>query len=135
MASILTSLVLATQASYSLYMKALSWTTLAAISLLGFSEAVGNHLGYSKFFNFGPQNRAKVPGKLGMLILYTPSLLAGFASLTLILPHHNDVRFALVNLALTLHYFKRVFEVRLCISLISYIFDVKYVYSILLLRK
>ena len=127
MASILTSLVLPTQASYSLYMKALSWTTLAAISLLGFSEAVGNHLGYSKLLNLGPQNQAKVPGKLGMLLLYTPSFLAGLASLTLLLPHHhNDVRFVLVTLALTLHYFKRVFEVSLFISLISsYIFDVK----------
>ncbi|XP_062091673.1 uncharacterized protein LOC133797695 [Humulus lupulus] len=95
----------------SLYIKALSLVTLVAIGVLGLLEVAGKHLGYSKFYNFSSQNRAKMSSRAGMLLLYTPAFLAGLASLLLLVPHTNDLRFLLLTLALTIHFFKRVFEV------------------------
>ncbi|XP_024026264.1 steroid 5-alpha-reductase DET2 isoform X2 [Morus notabilis] len=112
MASILTRIMLPTPPS--LYVNYSSLITTAVISFIGLSEAFGSHLGYSKFFNLGSQNqnyRVKLSSRIGMLLLYTPSFLAALASLVLLLPHHKDARFLLLSLALTIHYFKRDFEV------------------------
>ncbi|PON54702.1 3-oxo-5-alpha-steroid 4-dehydrogenase, C-terminal [Parasponia andersonii] len=109
MESILTRFILPTPPS--LYIKALSLVTVIALPLLGLLEMAGKHLGYSKFYNFGSQNRAKMPSRAGMLLLYTPAFLTGLATLLLVLPHNKDLRFFLVSLALTIHFFKRIFEV------------------------
>lgn len=109
MASIIRRIMLPTPPS--LYITGLSVSTLAVISFLGLSEVFGIHLGYSKFFKSTSPKRVQVSSRIGMLLCYTPSFLAALASLLLLFPHHNDVRFLLLSLALTLHYFKRNFEV------------------------
>ncbi|RDX82338.1 Steroid 5-alpha-reductase DET2 [Mucuna pruriens] len=75
------------------------------------SEIRGKHLNYSKFWNANPtgQRQIKLSSKAGMLLLYTPAFLAAFASF-FIFPHHG-LRFTLLQSAVTLHFFKRVFEV------------------------
>ncbi|XP_030488169.2 uncharacterized protein LOC115705070 [Cannabis sativa] len=95
----------------SIYIKGLSLVTLMAMALLGLLEVAGNHLGYSKFSDFSSQKRPKMSSRAGMLLLYTPAFLAGLASLILLVPHTNDLRFLFLTLALTIHFFKRVFEV------------------------
>uniref|UniRef100_A0A803QUI8 Uncharacterized protein n=1 Tax=Cannabis sativa TaxID=3483 RepID=A0A803QUI8_CANSA len=94
----------------SIYIKGLSLVTLMAMALLGLLEMAGNHLGYSKFSDFSSQNRPKMSSRAGMLLLYTPAFLAGLASLILLVPHSNDLRFLFLTLALTIHFFKRVYE-------------------------
>ncbi|KAH7536859.1 hypothetical protein FEM48_Zijuj03G0030900 [Ziziphus jujuba var. spinosa] len=98
----------------SVFIKAMSVISLTSIAILGFSEMRGKHLNYSKFWNSNSQNstskrQIKLSGRAGMLLLYTPAFLAAFISL-LLLPHHH-IRFVLLNSALTLHFFKRIFEV------------------------
>ncbi|XP_048327017.2 uncharacterized protein LOC132799092 isoform X2 [Ziziphus jujuba] len=98
----------------SVFIKAMSVISLTSIAILGFSEMRGKHLNYSKFWNSNSQNstskrQIKLSGRAGMLLLYTPAFLAAFISL-LLLPHHH-IRFVLLNSALALHFFKRIFEV------------------------
>ncbi|KAE8037921.1 hypothetical protein FH972_010471 [Carpinus fangiana] len=97
----------------SLFITGMSVISLTSLAVTGFSEVKGKHLQYSKFWNVNPPNNGrkqiKVSSKTGMLILYTPAFLAGLASFVLF--QHQDVRFLLVDAALTLHFFKRVFEV------------------------
>jgi hypothetical protein len=99
----------------SLFITGMSVISLASLAVTGFSEVKGKHLQYSKFWNANPPNNGrkqiKVSSRTGMLILYTPAFLAGLASFVLF--QHQDVRFLLVDAALTLHFFKRVFEVKL----------------------
>jgi hypothetical protein len=99
----------------SLFITGMSVISLASLAVIGFSEVKGKHLQYSKFWNVNPPNNGrkqiKVSSRTGMLILYTPAFLAGLASFVLF--QHQDVRFLLVDAALTLHFFKRVFEVKL----------------------
>ncbi|OVA03256.1 3-oxo-5-alpha-steroid 4-dehydrogenase [Macleaya cordata] len=103
----------------SLFMTAMSVISFTSLTNAGFSEIKGTHVQYSKFWN-GNNNSQKanekhikkqisLPSRTGMLILYTPACLAGAISFWLF-PNH-DLRFMLVNSALTLHFFKRVFEV------------------------
>ncbi|KAK4836154.1 hypothetical protein QYF36_019286 [Acer negundo] len=61
------------------------------------------HVGGERNFN------GKCNLRFGMLFIYTPSFLAGLASFWLF-PHHN-FRFLLLVSALTIHFFKRIFEV------------------------
>ncbi|KAK9283325.1 hypothetical protein L1049_011564 [Liquidambar formosana] len=53
--------------------------------------------------------QVKLSGRTGMLILYTPSFVAAAASFCLF--PHGCFRFMLLNSALTIHFFKRIFEV------------------------
>ncbi|CAJ1953146.1 unnamed protein product [Sphenostylis stenocarpa] len=75
------------------------------------SEIRGKHLNYSKFWNASPsaQNQIKLPSKAGMLLLYTPAFLAGLASFWIFPP--QSLRSTILQSAVTLHYFKRDFEV------------------------
>ncbi|XP_020238193.1 3-oxo-5-alpha-steroid 4-dehydrogenase 1 isoform X1 [Cajanus cajan] len=75
------------------------------------SEVRGKHLNYSKFWNANPsgQRQIKLSSKTGMLLLYTPAFLAALASFW-IYPHEG-VRSTVLKSAVTLHYFKRDFEV------------------------
>ncbi|XP_071732064.1 uncharacterized protein [Rutidosis leptorrhynchoides] len=97
------------------------WVTLATIVTListvylGIAEVIGNHLEYSKFANSSSTKKPstkqgiKLSSRIGMLILYTPAFLAGVVAFFL-LPG-GDLRFFLVKLAVTFHFFKRDFEV------------------------
>lgn len=102
----------------SVIIRAMPLITLFAVSLLGFSEIIGKHLQYSKFWNVNSnsqsmskkqQKQIKLSSKTGMLMFYAPAFLAGAASFFLF--PDGGLRFLLLKLALTIHFFKRVFEV------------------------
>ncbi|KAK4435941.1 hypothetical protein Salat_0757700 [Sesamum alatum] len=68
--------------SSSVYTKALYGLTLLGVVYLGISEAIGKHLQYAKFWDSATHKSQQIllPAKIGMLIFYTPSLLAGVSS-------------------------------------------------------
>uniref|UniRef100_F6I6N1 Uncharacterized protein n=1 Tax=Vitis vinifera TaxID=29760 RepID=F6I6N1_VITVI len=78
-----------------------------SISFFGVLEILGIHLQYSKLWNANSR-RIKVSSTAGMLLLYAPACLFGFASFW-IFPE-NNFRSLLVASALTIHFFKRVLE-------------------------
>ncbi|XP_027359250.1 uncharacterized protein LOC113867938 isoform X2 [Abrus precatorius] len=95
----------------SLAVSAISAISIVTVANAGFSEIRGKHLNYSKFWNVNTsgQREIKLSSKVGMLMLYTPAFLAGFASFW-IFPHEG-VRSTILQSAVTLHFFKRIFEV------------------------
>ncbi|KAK8671482.1 hypothetical protein V6N13_038077 [Hibiscus sabdariffa] len=79
-------------------------------AIYGVLEAKGTHLKYSKFFNASfSSTRVKVPSRVGMFFFYTPAFLVSLASFWLF--PNGDFRFLLLKSALTIHFFKRIFEV------------------------
>ncbi|XP_027161094.1 very-long-chain enoyl-CoA reductase-like [Coffea eugenioides] len=97
--------------SPSIYTTALSGITLLFLAYLGISEALGNHLKYSKFWNVNSQKSGggiKLSSRTGMLLLYSPAAVAGLASF-LIFPG-GEIRFLMLKLAITMHFSKRVLE-------------------------
>lgn len=91
---------------------------LAALPIMVLSEVRGNNLKYSKFNNNNAsspssssqkQRFSSVSSRTGMLCLYTPAFLA--ASASFFLSPSQDLRFLLLKSALSLHFFKRIFEV------------------------
>ena len=101
----------------SLFITSMSLVTFLSISFFGVLEILGIHLQYSKLWNSNSR-RFKVSSTAGMLLLYAPASLFGFASFA-IFPE-SDLRSLLVAAALTIHFFKRVLEV---IFLSSLCFD------------
>ncbi|KAK7270957.1 hypothetical protein RJT34_26502 [Clitoria ternatea] len=95
----------------SIVVSAMTVISFVSMAKVGFSEIRGNHLNYSKFWNVNTTGRRqiKLSSKAGMLMLYTPAFLAGFASFW-IFPHEG-VRSVMLQSALTLHFFKRIIEV------------------------
>ncbi|KAI3470673.1 hypothetical protein Pfo_027336 [Paulownia fortunei] len=95
----------------SIYIKAFYGVTLLALLYLGISEVIGKHLQYSKFWNSGSKKSTQVllSSKIGMLLLYTPALLAGISSFWLF--PNGGIRFLMLKSALTIHFLKRVLEV------------------------
>ncbi|KAL4599348.1 hypothetical protein ACB092_11G120300 [Castanea dentata] len=97
----------------SLFIKATAVVILASFAYVGFSEASGKHLKYSKFWNANSlkstTKQIKLSSRAGMLFLYTPAFLAALTSFVLF-PHH-DFRTLLLKSVLALHFFKRIFEV------------------------
>ncbi|KAH7865525.1 hypothetical protein Vadar_007777 [Vaccinium darrowii] len=71
----------------NVYIRALPLITLISLSFLGFSEIIGKHLQYSKFWNVGSHhsksNQIKLSSKTGMLVIYGPAFIAGAASFAL----------------------------------------------------
>lgn len=102
----------------SLLITAMTIVNFASLSVSGLSEVRGKHMQYSKFWNVtsqtSPTKQIKLSSKTGMLIFYTPAFIAGVASF-LLFPNEN-FRFLLLKSALTLHFFKRIFEVHLSLS-------------------
>ncbi|KAJ0232596.1 3-oxo-5-alpha-steroid 4-dehydrogenase family protein [Hirschfeldia incana] len=90
---------------------------LAALPFMVWSEVRGNNLKYSKFNNNNAssssssqkQRFGSISSRTGMLFLYTPAFLA--ASASFFISPSVDLRFLLLKSALSLHFFKRVFEV------------------------
>ena len=125
MESILLKLVFPTPPSF--FLNALSVMNIPSFAMSGLSEMRGQNLKYSKFSNNGAEERevvgsaklgqtkTKVPSKTGMLVCYTPAFLASLV-LFLIFPHEGNLRMLLLNSALALHFFKRIYEVVLFIS-------------------
>ncbi|RHN51069.1 hypothetical protein MtrunA17_Chr6g0464421 [Medicago truncatula] len=98
----------------SIFITAMSIISFVASSSYGISEIRGKHLNYSKFWNANNNKtnsgkQIKLSSKVGMLLLYTPAFLAGAVSFW-IFPNEG-LRSTILQGALTLHYFKRVFEV------------------------
>ncbi|KAK8671485.1 hypothetical protein V6N13_038080 [Hibiscus sabdariffa] len=94
----------------SLALTAASVLALISLSILGLLETRGIHLKYSKFFNASSSSiSSKVPSRVGMFLLYTPAFLVGVASFWLF--PDGDLRFLLLKSAVTIHFFKRIFEV------------------------
>ncbi|KAJ0101459.1 hypothetical protein Patl1_05819 [Pistacia atlantica] len=95
----------------SFLITAMSVLSLVSLVFLGCSEIMGKHLKYSKFWNVNNSGKSqvKLSSRTGMLIFYTPAVLAGLASFW-IFPHQG-FRFLLLTSALTFHFFKRDFEV------------------------
>nr|XP_048325391.1 3-oxo-5-alpha-steroid 4-dehydrogenase 2-like [Ziziphus jujuba var. spinosa] len=105
----------------SVFINALSVVSLISSAILGLSESIGKkNLQYSKFCQVSSQNsssikKIKLPSRLGMLLepqqlfLYLPAFIAALIPL-LLFPHEN-IRTLLLSSTLTLHFFKRVFEV------------------------
>jgi len=110
-----------------------------SLAVNGIAEVRGKHLQYSKFWNVNSpkhgRKQIELSSRTGMLFLYTPAFLAGLASFALF--RHQDVRFLLLQAALTLHFFKRVFEVHLHMNsnLLQILFSIIYVvYLIVILH-
>nr|XP_043614352.1 steroid 5-alpha-reductase DET2-like [Erigeron canadensis] len=101
----------------SVWVTATTIATLISTLYLIFAEIMGNHLQYSKFANSNKtasttnkqEAGVKIPSRIGMLIFYTPAFLAGLVSFFLF--PGGDLRFFLLKLAVTLHFFKRDLEV------------------------
>lgn len=96
----------------SIWITATTVATLISTVYLGLAEMIGNHLQYSKFTSSNSDKKPqgiKVSSRTGMLILYTPALLAGLVSF-FIFPD-GDLRFLLLKFAVTFHFFKRDLEV------------------------
>ncbi|XP_009614231.1 steroid 5-alpha-reductase DET2-like [Nicotiana tomentosiformis] len=96
----------------SIFNKIMEVMNLVFSAILGISETFGKqNLEYSKFWNLNSkkQVKAKVPSRMGMLIAYTPSLIACL-SFFWIFPN-GGIRFFMLNSAIALHFFKRVLEV------------------------
>ncbi|KAJ4845307.1 hypothetical protein Tsubulata_051333 [Turnera subulata] len=98
----------------SLLVSVMSVASLVGVAGFGLCEVLGIHLQYSKFWTLGAQNSIrrqpiKLSSRTGMLLLYTPAFLFGVASF-LLFPD-GDLRLLLVQLTVTLHFFKRDLEV------------------------
>lgn len=109
----------------SVFIKAMSVISLTSLAFYGFSEIRGKYLNYSKFWNVSAndsdgkrsltnkprkQQQARLSGRTGMLLLYTPAFLVALASLVFF-NHGDDARNLLLTSALALHFLKRIFEV------------------------
>ncbi|CAI9091431.1 OLC1v1026465C1 [Oldenlandia corymbosa var. corymbosa] len=86
----------------------------------GLMEIKGNNMKYAKFLNNvgSPAKKTTeqkvISSKTGMLIAYVPALTAGLASFLLLrrpYDHDQGLRFQMLQFALIIHFFKRVFEV------------------------
>ncbi|KAL2541520.1 3-oxo-5-alpha-steroid 4-dehydrogenase family protein [Abeliophyllum distichum] len=99
----------------NLFVAAMSVISLVSLGYSGIMEMKGKHMQYSKLWNFGTDQKisadkkVKISSKTGMIIAYTPAFLVGVGSFVL-LPV-GDFRFDLLRSAITIHFFKRIFEV------------------------
>ncbi|KAI5444003.1 hypothetical protein KIW84_012579 [Lathyrus oleraceus] len=97
----------------SIFVTTMSIISFIALGNYGISEIRGKHMNYSKFWNANNNNinsgeKLKFSSKVGMLLVYTPAFLTAAASFW-IFPKEG-FRSNVLHSALTLHYFKRVFE-------------------------
>ncbi|XP_058183371.1 uncharacterized protein LOC131301215 [Rhododendron vialii] len=92
------------------YTTAMALVTVVSMASAGISGIRGKQLQYSKFWNVdAKKSTPKLPGKTGMLLAYTPAFLFGLASFGMF--PNEGLRFVLLKLALTIHFFKRLCEV------------------------
>ncbi|XP_039131349.1 3-oxo-5-alpha-steroid 4-dehydrogenase 2 [Dioscorea cayenensis subsp. rotundata] len=96
------------------FITAMSVISLTSLAYTGVSEVYGKHLHYSKFWNANPNGRHKgieLSSRAGMLLIYSPALAAALASFSIPGCALSSTRSLLLSAALSIHYFKRVFEV------------------------
>ncbi|KAJ0966354.1 hypothetical protein J5N97_027492 [Dioscorea zingiberensis] len=96
------------------FVTAMSVISFTSLAYTGFSELRGKHLHYSKFWNANPNERRKeikLSSRAGMLFLYSPALAAALASFAIPGDLLSSTRSLLLCAALSIHFFKRVFEV------------------------
>ncbi|KAI3997207.1 hypothetical protein MKX01_009051 [Papaver californicum] len=94
----------------SIFMTFMSIVSLAISTNGGLSEINGANVQYSKFSNAANSQESKFSTRICMLTMYIPSFVASIVSFFWLFPSH-DIRFILLNSALTLHFLKRIFEV------------------------
>ncbi|XP_072956270.1 uncharacterized protein [Typha angustifolia] len=97
----------------SLLVMAMSAVSVTSLAYSGLSEIAGKHLNYSKFWDAGPSKgggNIRLSSRSGMLLLYTPALLAAVASFA-VPGVVVGTRSRLVSAALAIHFLKRDFEV------------------------
>lgn len=106
---------------------AITVVTFTFLAYLGISEIIGKHLQYSKFWNVNPNSvspsnflQAKLSSRIGMLILYTPACIMGFASF--LLYPNGGIRFMMLKSAVTIHFLKRDLEVTFFVFLFVNVF-------------
>ncbi|KAK2634510.1 hypothetical protein Ddye_029302 [Dipteronia dyeriana] len=99
------------QSPPSIWITGMSAVNVISMANVTYAEISGKHLKYSKFWNQNQSTHTKFSSRFGMLFFYTPSFLAGLASFWLFPHHHHNFRFLLLVSALTIHFFKRIFEV------------------------
>ncbi|CBI20086.3 unnamed protein product, partial [Vitis vinifera] len=87
----------------------MSVVSFASMANAGLSELKGKHMEYSKFWELKSGRKYKVDSRTGMIVCYTPAFLAGVASFALF--PDESFRFLLLTSALSIHFFKRIFEV------------------------
>ncbi|XP_051145263.1 uncharacterized protein LOC127261107 isoform X2 [Andrographis paniculata] len=92
------------------YVRSFYAASFLGIVALGVSEFGGKNLQYSKFWNSSKSGRSPtlIGSRTGMLICYTPALIA--AVLSFWLDPETRTRSLLLKSALTLHFLKRIFE-------------------------
>lgn len=97
----------------SLPVTAMSVVSFGSLGNAGLSELRGKHMEYSKFWQAKTPGRNKVlDSRTGMIVCYTPAFLAAVASFALYPhDHYQSFRFLLLISALSIHFFKRIFEV------------------------
>ncbi|XP_022855909.1 very-long-chain enoyl-CoA reductase-like [Olea europaea var. sylvestris] len=99
----------------NLFVIAMSAIIIVLMGNGGIMELKGKHMQYSKLWNFGADQKiptdkkAKISSKSGMILFYTPAFLVGVGSFFLV--PVGDFRFDLLRSAITVHFFKRIFEV------------------------
>ncbi|KAH7661634.1 3-oxo-5-alpha-steroid 4-dehydrogenase (NADP(+)) protein [Dioscorea alata] len=97
----------------SLFLTAMTVISFTSLVYAGISEAIGKNLQYSKFWNAGVadiRKETRISGRAGMLFTYLPPLAAALASFA-VPGFPVSGRSLLVRTVLSLHFFKRVFEV------------------------
>ncbi|CAA2972007.1 very-long-chain enoyl- reductase-like [Olea europaea subsp. europaea] len=99
----------------NLFVIAMSAISIVSMGNAGIMELKGKHMQYSKLWNFGvdqkipADKKAKIASKTGMILGYTPAFVAAIGSFFLV--PVGDYRFDLLRSAITIHFFKRIFEV------------------------
>ncbi|WOG88063.1 hypothetical protein DCAR_0207296 [Daucus carota subsp. sativus] len=100
----------------SWFINSMSVITGAILLNGGLMEVKGKSMQYSKFFNTNKKNVeasgtkiTELSGRNGMLVAYAPAFVASVISLAFM--RDGGLRFTLLTSALTVHFFKRLFEV------------------------
>ncbi|KAL1828094.1 hypothetical protein ACET3Z_006506 [Daucus carota] len=99
----------------SWFINSMSVITGAILLNGGLMEVKGKSMQYSKFFNTNKKNVeasgtkiTELSGRNGMLVAYAPAFVASVISLAFM--RDGGLRFTLLTSALTVHFFKRLFE-------------------------
>ena len=98
----------------SWFINSMSVITGAILLNGGLMEVKGKSMQYSKFYNTSKKNAeaskiTELSGRKGMLVVYAPAFVASVIFLAFM--RDEGLRFTLVTSALTVHFFKRLFEV------------------------